>query len=101
MDERRSSQRTRTIQGGKVVFGDFRYTIDCMVRDISATGARIKVKDVSEIPDSFHLFDNRTSLLKPARVAWRSEREVGVEFTGEPIDVYASHDMRLARFKHL
>lgn len=99
--ERRSTPRNRTIQGGKIVYGDFRFLVDCVIRDISSSGARLKVEDPSEVPETFHLYDYKHQRLIPAEAVWRSEREVGVRFVGEPINIFESKDHRLARFKFM
>ncbi|WP_075217842.1 hypothetical protein [Mongoliimonas terrestris] len=101
MDNRRTNLRKRTLKGGKIVFGDFRYTFDCVVRDVSDEGARLKCDHVAETPDTFYLFDPSDHSLRHAVVRWRTEREIGIVFDGAPIDIYASNDPRLARFRHL
>lgn len=75
--------------------------IDCLVRDISSTGARVKVTHVAEVPDAFHFYDGKSQHITPAEVAWRSEREIGVHFVGDPVDTQQTRDPRLARFKYL
>ena len=99
--ERRTKPRRRTIQGAKIVYGDYRYVIDCVVRDISSEGARIRVPSVAEVPDSFLLFDGRSGDLTPAVTRWRSEGEIGLQFTGEPVNVHSTQDARLARFRYM
>lgn len=101
VSERRASPRVRTIHAAKIVYGDYRYVIDCVVRDISAEGARVKVPHVAEVPESFHFYDAKSQRITPAEVAWRSEREIGVHFVGDSVDTQQSRDPRLARFKYL
>jgi hypothetical protein len=56
---------------------------DCVVRDISKRGARLRVLDASLIPEHFELLIKDTGETRPARVRWRRKDEVGVEFTPE------------------
>ncbi len=99
--EQRRDQRQRTVHAGKVVYGDFRFMTDCIVRDLSEHGARIKVPDGAEVPERFHLFETRDHTLTPARSVWREGREIGIEFAGTPVNVFESKDQRLARFRYL
>jgi hypothetical protein len=50
MQERRQSPRTRTLRAGKILFNNKRSVIDCMVRNISASGACVLVANVVGIP---------------------------------------------------
>ncbi|MBM6584311.1 PilZ domain-containing protein [Microvirga sp. BT689] len=55
MDERRSSKRWPTALKARVVFNNRRSVLDCTVRDLSETGARIYFADISAIPPEFDL----------------------------------------------
>jgi hypothetical protein len=52
---RRSRQRKRTLLKGQVVFNNQASALDCTVRDLSDTGARITFADVSIPPPGFEL----------------------------------------------
>jgi hypothetical protein len=56
--------------------------IECILRDISATGARISVAVPEVVPDYFKLkIEGQRGQLSPkCRVRWRSGNELGVEF---------------------
>lgn len=58
MGERRASSRQRRLHGGKIVFNNNTSSIDCVVRDLSPTGARLEVASPIGIPDWFE-FANR------------------------------------------
>ena len=51
--ERRSIYRRRALKTGKIIFNDRQSVIDCVVRDESDAGARLKVGGVLGIPDEF------------------------------------------------
>jgi PilZ domain-containing protein len=54
-DNRRSSQRRRTVLTGKVLFNNRASVFDCTVRDLSDTGAQLTLADVSALPPEFEL----------------------------------------------
>jgi hypothetical protein len=101
MNERREKQRLRTFKGAKAAFGDFRFTYDCVVRNLSPTGASVQCEHAGEFPDAFYLFDPNTRALHPAEVIWRKEQKLGVRFVGQPVSVAQSDDPRHARFRFL
>jgi len=80
--DKRGSQRRSTLKGGKIVFNAGRSTIDCTVRNLSSTGAKLTVSSVVGIPETFDLMlDGHTK--QPCRVKWRRLKEIGVEFHRE------------------
>lgn len=79
MEEKRANPRQRTLKGARIVFNDKSSTLDCVVRNLSEGGARLKVASVVGIPDSFSLrFEDGRSF--ECRVVWRRGEELGVEF---------------------
>ena len=79
-NERRASPRQRRLKGGKIVFNSKMSIIDCVVRDVSAQGARLLVASSIGIPDQFDLRMNRRGANHRSKVAWRSEDQIGVRF---------------------
>ena len=79
---RRIRRRQRVLKGGKILFNDGHSTIDCIVRDLSETGARLRVESVIGVPDHFELraSDGRSW---HCHVRWRAMTECGVEFQEE------------------
>ena len=56
MDNKRSSPRKRTLKTGKILFGEKdAVTVDCIVRNVSETGARLQVPVTIMIPGAFKL----------------------------------------------
>jgi hypothetical protein len=54
---------------------------ECTVFDESEKGARLVVDGPKEIPDTFYLYLSLDfSSRRRCRVAWRSEKEIGVEY---------------------
>lgn len=80
--EKRGVQRRSTLKTGKIVFNAGRSTIDCTVRNLSSTGAKLQVNSVVGIPDTFDLMLDGHSK-QPCRIKWRRLKEIGVEFRRE------------------
>lgn len=81
--DRRVVPRRRVLRGARIVFRDGFSVIDCLVRDESPTGARLRVASVIGIPDTFQL-QIMGGVLRSCRVVWRKEQELGVSFAGLP-----------------
>ena len=82
--DRRSAHRGRVLKAGKLRFHAGQAVIDCVIRDISALGARVKLSDTSFLPDRLELLVVKDDELHPGRVLWRSQGECGLVFTGPP-----------------
>ena len=81
-NENRQTQRRSTLKGGRIVFNAGRSTINCTVRNLSASGAKLQVASVVGIPDTFDLVLD-AGARQACRVAWRSLKELGVAFRTE------------------
>jgi hypothetical protein len=79
-DERRITQRQKTLLAGKIVYGANRFAADCAVRDLSAGGARLSFADASGIPDSFELHLPSRGTAFRVEVRWRKGRQIGIKF---------------------
>jgi hypothetical protein len=79
----RAERRRRTLKGGAVVLSDWS-TIDCVIRDISATGARLRFMTVTRLPDTFGVMVVGEALVYPAERRWVRGTDVGVRFIGPP-----------------
>ena len=80
MAERRIAQRARTFWKGTILFPGGLRSVECTVRNFSATGARLDCGAVPDIPDHFDLKIPQKGGTFPCKVAWRRPPEVGVEF---------------------
>jgi hypothetical protein len=77
--EKRLSPRRNVSIEAAIVYGGGTQWIPCIIRDLSDGGAKLEVDKVAGIPNSFDLIAPRH---RPhsCRVAWRSLRELGVQF---------------------
>lgn len=55
-------------------------TLECVVRDVSVGGARLRVTDPSTVPQEFQLEFQKTGELRRAKVQWRRAKDVGIAF---------------------
>jgi hypothetical protein len=78
--ENRLSPRRNTMIEAQIVYEGGRRRMDCIIRNLSETGAKIEVPTVIGMPNNFELVAPR---YRPhgCRIVWRALREIGVEFT--------------------
>ena len=80
MGERRNSRRTKSFLRGFVYVSRKRGALSCLIRDLSDKGARIIFSDTVTLPDVFDLYIPRRDQNFRARVHWRRNDEIGLEF---------------------
>ena len=79
-DESRIASRQRTFLRGMLYYDNRRASIECVVRDMSDSGARLTFDHPATVPDSVELFiPNKQQILR-ARVRRRAPNEIGIEF---------------------
>ena len=84
MPERRQTPRDKVIYGGTAEIADSGASRDCVVRNISESGAHLEFKSLLGIPkDSLRLTIARKGRSFMARVIWWRDNFVGVAFNGE------------------
>ena len=80
MEQRRASIRLRTLLEGRVLLGSRVSPVECTVRDISETGARITFADPVPLPPEFELQVPKRKLSRQVRVVWSNEKIHGLMF---------------------
>jgi hypothetical protein len=80
MEERRRFPRHRTLKSGKIVVQSGRSAVDCTVRNLSAGGALLVVRNLAGIPEKFDLVLETSGEHHACRIAWSGADRVGVEF---------------------
>ena len=85
----RSAHRKRTLKAAKAVLTDWT-TIDCTIRDISETGARLVFGDAFKLPEEFRVIIVMTNSIVPVRLLWQRGLTAGVAFAGpeEPVPTH-------------
>jgi hypothetical protein len=79
-NERRSSERSRGPKSGLIRSGNGPGTMECVVRNHSARGAKLSFKDAAGVPQRFQLKLDAEREWRNATVKWRRGNEVGVSF---------------------
>ena len=83
-NEARDNQRRRTIKTGRIWFNDDQSVMDCQVRDLSNTGAKLRFAEEFACPARFKLQlpdGEQPGVYLRAERVWVNEREVGLHFT--------------------
>lgn len=102
-DERRQAQRQKSLLRGLAYLGNSPSAMNCLVRDISGTGARLKFSGPITAPDTLDLHIPAKNQTLRCRVKWREADEIGITFInttgveGQP----ASDDELATRVKRL
>lgn len=95
MAEHRIALRRRTFLKGRIEFNNRQNSAECVVRDLSDTGARIALIGTVMLPDHFDLhLPNRNETIA-CQLSWRRKDEIGVRFeqerdAGEPHEAVAT-----------
>ena len=79
MDNNRSAIRQRTFKGGSISPVEGAPT-ECLIRNLSETGACLEVSNPTGIPDNFKLIIRPEIITRSCEVAWRSAQRIGVRF---------------------
>ena len=80
MEERQP--RLRTLKQGFAGWSELHSVVECVVRDVSDTGAKLEFKDVATLPLQFELTVPVDGTIRPCKIVWSRANFVGVEFTG-------------------
>ncbi len=80
----RMAPRRRVLKSGVAASNDRHLTVNCTVRDISDTGARLRVEGSMTVPDTFELLIPLDGLEASCQVVWRKGGDVGVKFLAAP-----------------
>jgi len=73
------SFRYRTDRSARIVLDDGG-VIDCFVRDLSTTGARLELANLKQVSGKFILRIDGMPKPHKCRVAWRTANMLGVEY---------------------
>ncbi|MGE0565358.1 MAG: PilZ domain-containing protein [Pseudolabrys sp.] len=78
--ESRRAPRARTLLRGVVYYDSRSVSVDCTVRDLSESGARITLDAMATVPDQVEISIPQKQRIFPATVRWRDGFELGVSF---------------------
>jgi hypothetical protein len=80
MTERRSGSRQKSFLQGRIFFNHRRTSVDCLIRDFSEQGARLKFSSMTATPEVVELYIPNKDESYRAKVQWRNADEIGVAF---------------------
>ena len=78
--ELRKAPRLKSLIGARIVFNNGSASLDCVIRDLSGTGAKLALSGPVAVPDAFDLIIPQKGVTHRAKVAWRQANEIGVAF---------------------
>lgn len=79
-EQRRREQRFRVLKRGRIIVDAVGITIDCKVRNISASGAHIQFDSYFRPPDRFKLEIMGSGEVRSAVVRWQAGADLGIEY---------------------
>ena len=78
--ERRVAPRTRIFKRAQILFNNRFSTVDCIVRNISATGALLTIDMAVPLPKEFEFRIGDEDQIRPAKLVYRRELFAGIHF---------------------
>jgi hypothetical protein len=86
MSEARKLDRARSILGAHIIFNNRNSTIDCQIRNISKSGARLAISNTFTLPEEFDIEVPQKGRTYRARLCWRDAQSAGIEFVLDTTD---------------
>lgn len=81
--EQRQDIRKRTFLKGRILFNKGASSMDCLIRDMSETGARLELSETSTLPEVFDLYIPQKDETFRANLRWRRDSAVGIVFADQ------------------
>ncbi len=83
--EKRTAPRMKSLMAARISYAGGNAVIDCIVRNISDTGAKIAVSSAVTLPEEFDLIIPQRNTVQRVRMQWRRAEAIGVAFaSAEP-----------------
>ncbi len=80
------AERVRTILGARAIFNGGRSALDCQIRNISETGARLTLNEGLSLPGSFDLEVPSRNKTYRVLLRWRTKDAAGVQFIDDSVN---------------
>ena len=78
--ERRRVRRNRVLLRGKLVFDGGKLSTDCIVRDMSVWGARVRMPTELILRDDLYLIESQNCMAYESKVIWKKGHDLGLQF---------------------
>ena len=78
--EQRRRPRLKSLIAARIVYNNGQSTFDCLIRDLSESGAKLAISALAPVPDTFDLIIPRDNRTYRAWTMWRRANELGVRF---------------------
>jgi PilZ domain len=78
--EKRGADRVRSFLRAQIIFNNRMTTIDCIIKNISPTGARVVLSDTLAVPTDFDIYIPQRNCSHRARLVWRDKDSIGIDF---------------------
>jgi hypothetical protein len=96
--DKRTTPRRRVLKEGKIVFSNGNFVIDCIIDNLSETGAHLRLQGRPFVPGDFYLVEISRSVVHKAVIVRRTDKGLGIRFAGVLEDA-AIRDALLRKFK--
>lgn len=83
-EDHRHALRRRAFIAAKIVYQGGAVAVDCVIRNISATGAKLDVSESVVLPSHFDIIIPQKNVSHRAVLRWRRGGETGVAFLDVP-----------------
>lgn len=80
--DHRTEHRKRVLKGASILLGISQSEIACMVRNMSAGGAELKIPVEARVPEQFLLYVPLDGTAYRCNLEWRAGDRAGVSFRG-------------------
>ncbi len=99
MTHARKLERSRSILGATIVYNNRNSTIECQIRNISRSGAKLSISHSVGLPEEFDVEVPQKGKTYRARLCWRDEFSAGIEFILEANHEDAEQNNRVAELE--
>lgn len=86
MENRRRAERQPSFLGGTIIYNRNRWSLPCIVKNLSATGAKLTAKNLPILPDQFELHVPQKKATYAVRMTWREGDVIGVAIEGKQVE---------------
>ena len=76
----RAHERIQSVRPGLISLDGANRTQQCVIEDFNDSGARVRVSNPDDLPDEFLLISRNEDFCAKAKVAWRRDSRMGLEF---------------------